>query len=250
MNENNKANNSRDIDEIEYISKLEEIIKTTCDDFCKHNLKYFSKEEDFQSYLYAKLLETGKFYNKDTKEYLLIRAEYPTISQYKTQNGQYMSYKLQRGKRSHGELDIAILDPKHLFKSRGEHKNVDPLPLLAAIEIKLPRKFGTIHSRINTRKELENTLWNDIIKLLDQKNDIQNKYIIILLYREKKDTSIFGQNNKVEEELPKAIKNLAEKIRKDLKQQIELSRGTIKIFYREVLEKESPIKIDRKPVEC
>ncbi len=237
--------------EDDIILKLEKIITETCDDFCKRNMKYFSKEEDFQSYLYARLLESGMFYDK-TREHLLIRREYPTESRYRTEKHLYISYKQGEGEKSHGELDIAIVDPNH------DYKDYKPIyPLLAGIEIKLPREYKEWYSSVSTPKRLKKELWNDIIKLLDKKNEIPNRYLVILLHRKlhrNKDTSIFHQNvdsglREVIEKFPSQLKQRDEQ--NDLR--IKLGKGTIKIFYREVLKKNGDteiVKTSKEPFEC
>jgi len=154
---------------------------------------------------------------KDGKSSILLHKEYPTKAQYSIKSGKLL--KVTSGRRGH--FDLCVWNPdlvnERLFRSEGGSGEQETF---IAIELALNEDMDKDNKLIH--------LTNDYTKLTDEKNDIEQGYILHLIRTE---------------ELSKTLQNRLPKLRKKI---IEFGQNldqNVKLLYLESHKSDLGIKI-------
>ena len=193
------------------IELVEQSISVFKDKFLESPFSFYT-ESDMHCYLYKELSfgfrdeHNVKIGNKDkTVQTTLLHNEYPTLScYYKSKAGVLIRYNKEKNKKpnfrpTRGRFDLAIIDPDSPGNFKKKRTSI-------AIELSLDKDNKLIH------------LTNDYTKLTDEKNDVDQGYILHLIRTE---------------ELSKTKQNRLPKLRKKINEFEQKLDKNVKLLYLE-----------------
>ena len=210
------------------IELVEQSISVFKDKFLESPFSFYT-ESDMHCYLYKELSfgfkeeHNVKIGNKDkTVQTTLLHNEYPTLScYYKSKAGVLIRYNKEKNKKpnfrpTRGRFDLAIIDPDSPGNFKKKRTSI-------AIELSLNKDIDKDNKLIH--------LTNDYTKLTDEKNDVDQGYILHLIRTE---------------ELSKTLQNRLPKLRKKIRKFEQNLDQNVKLLYLEA-HKSDPGKQIRLP---
>ena len=210
------------------IELVEQSISVFKDKFLESPFSFYT-ESDMHCYLYKELSfgfkeeHNVKIGNKDkTVQTTLLHNEYPTLScYYKSKAGVLIRYNKEKNKKpnfrpTRGRFDLAIIDPDSPGNFKKKRTSI-------AIELSLNKDIDKDNKLIH--------LTNDYTKLTDEKNDVDQGYILHFIRTE---------------ELSKTLQNRLPKLRKKIRKFEQNLDQNVKLLYLEA-HKSDPGKQIRLP---
>ena len=195
---------------------IHQLVKESIDELAAHFLKnpyFFYTENDLHCHLFNIIFKKFESHelNKpietsDGKSSILLHKEYPTKAQYRRNEAGKLQ-KVEKGRKGRrGHFDLCIWNPdlvnKKLFRSKG---GSDEQETFIAIELALNEDMDKDNKLIHLK--------NDYTKLTDEKNDVDQGYILHLIRTEELSKTLQNRLPELRKNIDEFKQNLDQKVK-------------------------------------